>query len=448
MTSGADNDPAYEANLAGFPAVTFDATNTEGLTSDTIVVTSGHSGIAVLRLPAVPDTTGSRTCLASIISNVCFFGNSDNATYKTSLIAYGNRQAFPDFVHSYRDDAERIVVCAWRYDDTAGTGKYEVWFDGFKAMTRLLDSSAGSPAPMLGQASSGVHATGSVYEYCTIESLISDANMESLIRYACNRYNIPFMPDVTPRMVGQRDEGTTSAIPKNDTTHWYRADLAQGDTDPRLGLLVTDWDMRPEITEHSIDLDDGASTSTVLYENDRRAIDVIAADDVELAAASFYTWSESTTFPEELGASVMVLGMLSSDSESSGYLVQGPLTMFLVRRNGTTSKLQARAGDGSILITTNDYIDAPFLIIGTYDLTETEGRVWVYSEAASELLTMTGTATTYGGVQPVFGGWSSFNGDGYANEIAYWKHQLTDDSRESLVRYIEHRYNLNFAALP
>jgi hypothetical protein len=248
-------------------------------------------------------------------------------------------------------------------------------------------------------------------------------------------------------MVGQRDEGTTSAIPKNDCTHWYRADLAQGVTDPGLGMIVNSWDMRPEITEHALPVDNGTSTSAILSENDRHAVDMIARDDEELAANS-YTWSESTTFPEELGASVMALGMLSSDTESSGYLVQGPLTMFLVRRKGTTNGLEARCGDGTITTTLNNYIDSPVLVIGTYDLTEQEGRVWFYSEAWSELITMTGTASTYGGVQATFGAWSSFNGDGYANEIAYWKSQLTDDSRESLVRYIEHRYNLNFAALP
>jgi hypothetical protein len=144
-------------------------------------------------------------------------------------------------------DDGKIHIFVWRVTDTGTDALVESWYSGLKLPDRTSTDADADPIMSVGATSASNYdaegaqmlelgmaasTTATIQEY-------SDAQVQSVIRYLCDRYDVDYMPEHAPLTIGAWSRQTTT-LSQTDCCLWY---------DPST-IGAKNWALHPECAQY------------------------------------------------------------------------------------------------------------------------------------------------------------------------------------------------------
>jgi hypothetical protein len=215
----------------------------------------------------------------------------------------------------------------WRITDTGTDAAVESWYAGLKLPDRVSTTADSDPLLSIGAtAISNFDAEGAQMleiGVCgpTTASIqtYSDQNVEDLIQYLCQRYDVDYISETTPLTVGcwQRQTSTNS---QTDLALWFRsADIVDGGTRLPLASWCADLHTTPaDFDAISAEVSNNPPELVTDIEG-RLGLSYDATNNEALIMDNTYNMAETTDFPATTdGASwwVIVRGVDKGNSDN------------------------------------------------------------------------------------------------------------------------------------
>jgi hypothetical protein len=354
-----------------------------------------------------------------------------------------------------------IHIYVWRLTDTGAIAGVESWYAGLKLPDRSSSTADGDPRLAIGAlATTNFDAEGAqMLEMGIAASLTAtvqeytDAHVEQLIRYLCDRYNVDYMPATTPITIGCWSRQTTSNA-LTDCCLWH---------DPST-IGAGRWPLHPDVAQYhttpaNFDMETGADATSVAMtlSSGELGFQTVSADENVIAhqhmeAANAYVSTETTDYPADtLGMSTFVLCKIDSATTTGSGARCG--TAIAQLRNLSTTTVQVYGGAMPITFTSST---DKWAIVGTsyaYDDDGTGGEGYPGSVVGNpgcyyylNDAPMQSDSDFSDGSFSVenWVNWDIADGVVSALEFITYKHPMTIEEIDELRKYFIYKYRRNF----
>jgi hypothetical protein len=355
-------------------------------------------------------------------------------------------------------DDGRIHVMAWRIIDLGTTAEIESWYCGLRLPNRTSSSADGDPRAAVGALStSNFDAEGAQFlemgvaaSTTATEQVYTDGQVESLLRYLCDRYDVDYMPENAPITIGVWDR-QTSSLSQGDLCLWF---------DPST-IGAQDWELHPDVaalhtTPANFTLETGAAANAVpmtIKTDATIKAQVIESDetvttDQHQESANVYTSTETTDFPADTDgmSHYLVCYIDSATTTGSGARCGSAITQL---RNLSTTTIQNYGGSTALNWATST--DKWIIIGNSYayddDGTGTEGYPGAtdtdpacYFYLNDDTMKTLDTSTSGSFSVEVWNNWDIADGVCKVVEHFVYKHPLTIDEINELRKYVLYKY--------
>lgn len=384
---------------------------------------------------------------------VSYMGNPSGSGRDFS-IASGGPQA----------DDGRIHIFVWRTTSNGASDiDVESWYAGLKLPDRNSTSAlynSGKPLVVGALANSSYDAEagdmlemGAAHATTTSVQTYSDATVEDLIQYLCNRYDVDYMPAETPVTIGCWSR-QTSVLSQTDCCLWYEPG----------NMTPSGWALHPtcaafHTTPDNFILEPGAIAGAEEMELNTRightALESVEAMEHHMEAATSYSSTETTDFPADtLGMSTFMVCQLHTEGSTvygGGAIGNQPCQL---RFSGSVaSDLIAYGGETGAVH--SNHVDHPVICGASYAYNDdgtgtlgypgsTNGSPGCYFYINDDTMISLDTATSTSMSVYSFVNWDGLDGHVDCSEIVTFKHPLTIEEVTELKKYFRFKYDHAF----
>lgn len=357
-----------------------------------------------------------------------------------------------------------IHIFVWRVTINGTNGDVESWYSGLKLPDRVSSSvDAGSMGQAIGLLATGnFDANGAQFlemgcAYSTTATIqkYTDAHVESLIRYLCDRYDVSYMPENAPITIGCWSRQTASNA-LTDCCLWY---------DPST-IGASRWALHPNVAQYhttpaNFDLVTGAEATAVplTLSSGVNGFESVSSDETTTAnqhmeSANSYSSTETTDFPADTdGMSTFVLMNIDSATTSSSgartgnQIVQcrplGTSDTTLQHLASNASKNHANSLDKWLIVGASYAYDDDGTGVEGYP-GSTDGGPGAYYYANDDAMQSAAAPAAASFAIETWINWDVADGVANAQEFITYKHPLTIEEINELRKYFIHKYNNNF----
>jgi hypothetical protein len=359
-------------------------------------------------------------------------------------------------------DDGKIHIFVWRVTDTGTDALVESWYSGLKLPDRTSTTADGDPIMSVGATSASNYdaegaqmlelgmaasTTATIQEY-------SDAQVQSVIRYLCDRYDVDYMPEHAPLTIGAWSRQTTT-LSQTDCCLWY---------DPST-IGAKNWALHPECAQYhttptNFTLQTGAISTAVplTLESGVNGHECVAFDenttvDQHMESANTYSSTETTDFPADTdGMSTFLVmyidsGTITANGARCGNAiadVRNPSTTNVEVYGGSTSTTHATSTDKWILVGTSYAYDDDGTGTGGFypGASDLDPACYHYLNNLTPVALDTPTNTSF-----TVENWVNYDaadGEGKVAEIIVFKHPLDEHEVHQLQRYAQAKYQHDF----
>ena len=352
-----------------------------------------------------------------------------------------------------------IHIFVWRMVDTGTDATVESWYAGLKVPDRVSTSvDTSSIGQAIGILSTGnFDANGAQFlemgtAYSTTATIqeYTDAHVEQLIRYLCDRYNVDYMPATTPITIGCWSRQTVSNA-LTDCCLWH---------DPST-IGAGRWPLHPDVAQYhttpaNFDMETGADATSVAMtlSSGELGFQTVSADENVIAhqhmeAANAYDSTETTDFPADtLGMSHFLV--MYSDSAGAGSARCGSVVTqvrtsasALLVYGGSTPKTWTAATDKWVLIGNSyAYDDDGTGAEGYPGSTDADPSCYFYLNDETMVNVDTSSSTNFN--VECWVNWDISDGVVKCSEQVVFKHPMTIEEIDELRKYFIYKYRRNF----
>lgn len=470
-TSSGDSDVTFHAGGAvkgGWPSVEGGSAGTPRSLEATAAV-AANNDTGQQRLYWSVGTLGDASLNSSWggpASNLVFCGSSNN--FATDMVAkpfvnYVGTVTAPGINYTIADaglpaDDGRIHVSVWRVTDTGANADVESWYAGLKLPTRDSSTADSDPRAAIGAlGTSNFDAEGAQFleqgialsTTATIQTY-TDGQVESLIRYLCDRYDVPFMPPNAPITIGCWSRQTASNA-LTDCCLWH---------DPST-IGAQDWPLHPNVAQYhttptNFTLQTGAVSTAIpmnLHTDPTIKSVVVSCDervstDRHQESPNSYVSTETTDFPADtLGMSHYLVVYIDSETSTASGARCGSTVAQLRNVSGTQVQIYGGSSASGYTPGTDEWVIIGAAFAYDDDSTgaegypgSTDGDPACYFYKNDEGFKVLDTASNSSFNVQVWNNWDIADGVCSVAEHFVYKHPLTIEELTELRKYVLHKY--------